>query len=84
MGSAVAEGCTPMSVLQARSQLGNAVKKSRSEGRTPERDSSVEDARRDLAAEKIAEFVTKTMATAPPLSADQRDRLAAILRGVTP
>jgi hypothetical protein len=38
-------------------------------------------ARRDHAAEKLAENVAKIVAQAPPLSAAQRDRIAALLRG---
>lgn len=39
------------------------------------------DARRDLAAEKIAAHIAKVVADAPPLTAEQRDRLAVLLRG---
>jgi len=39
------------------------------------------DARRSLAAETLAEHVARVVATAPPLTAEQRDRIAAILRG---
>lgn len=38
-------------------------------------------ARRDLAATSIAEYAKKVVAKAPPLTAEQRDRIAAILRG---
>lgn len=36
-------------------------------------------ARRDLAAEKIAEYVEKTVASAPPLTEEQCDRIARLL-----
>lgn len=36
---------------------------------------------RDYAAERIAAYVEKIVADAPPLTNEQRDRLTAILRG---
>jgi hypothetical protein len=36
--------------------------------------------RRDLAAEQLADYVTKIVAQAPPLSPEQRDRIANLLR----
>jgi len=41
---------------------------------------AVVDAQRDLAAANIAAFVERTVAAAPPLTAEQRDRLALLLR----
>jgi hypothetical protein len=38
-------------------------------------------ARRDLAADVIAQHAAKVVAKAPPLTDEQRDRIAAILRG---
>lgn len=38
------------------------------------------DAARDLAAEGLAEHIRAVVDTAPPLTSDQRDRLAALLR----
>lgn len=38
-------------------------------------------ARRDHAAEKLAEYVERTVAEAPPLTPAQRDRIAVLLRG---
>lgn len=38
------------------------------------------EARRALAAEKLAAYVAKTVADAPPLTAAQRDRITALLR----
>lgn len=38
------------------------------------------EARRALAAEKLAAYVAKTVAEAPPLTSAQRDRIAALLR----
>ncbi|WP_326546096.1 hypothetical protein QGN32_20535 [Mycolicibacterium sp. ND9-15] len=40
------------------------------------------DARRDLAEAKIADYVTRCLAQAPPLSDEQRTRLAELLRPV--
>jgi hypothetical protein len=39
------------------------------------------EARRDLAAVKITSYVEKVVATAPPLTPEQRDRVAAALGG---
>lgn len=38
------------------------------------------EARRALAAEKLAAYVSKTVADAPPLTSAQRDRIASLLR----
>ena len=43
-----------------------------------------EDARRDLAAERITEYVQRVLAAAPPLTNEQRERLALLLHGSTP
>ena len=43
--------------------------------------SAIERSARDLAAAKIADYIERTVAAAPPLTAEQRDRLAALLRG---
>lgn len=59
-------------VLQARAQLAVATRR-----RDPEQ---IANARRDLAAEKLAQYVARTVADAPPLTAEQRDRIAALLR----
>lgn len=47
-------------------------------GGDPER---VLETKRDLAAERIAAYVERVVAQAPPLSPEQRDRLALLLRG---
>ncbi len=39
------------------------------------------DQRRDLAEARLAEVIRRTVAAAPPLRPDQRDRLALLLRG---
>lgn len=38
------------------------------------------EARRVLAAEKLADYIKRTVETAPPLSDEQRDRLVALIR----
>ena len=57
----------------ARGVLGQVSRRHRDE---PE---LIEDARRSLAEAKIAEYVRKTVDSAPPLTAEQRQRLAALL-----
>lgn len=69
-----------MSVVKARSRVAVEVKKQKREG-APDPSPGVLDARRALAEEKIREFVERTVASAPPLTPDQRDRLALLLRG---
>ncbi|TFD53217.1 hypothetical protein E3T46_04595 [Cryobacterium sp. Hh11] len=39
-------------------------------------------AHRDLAAERLADYITKVVSKAPPLTPEQRDRLASLLRPV--
>lgn len=39
------------------------------------------DARRDLAAARLEEYIERTVAAAPPLTPAQRDRLSALLSG---
>ncbi len=65
-----------MSVSQAHSRLANAVKKSR---RDPSARAEVEQARRQLAEAKLAAYIQRVVDEAPPLSADARHRLAALL-----
>jgi hypothetical protein len=65
-----------MSTLKSGRGRVAALTRSRAAG-----DPELEAARRDLAADVIAEHVTKVVAKAPPLTPEQRDRIAAILRG---
>ncbi len=39
------------------------------------------DARRNLRTERLADYISRTVDAAPPLTAEQRDRLAVLLRG---
>jgi hypothetical protein len=41
----------------------------------------VTDLRRQLRAERLADYVAKVVAEAPPLTPAQRDRIAVLLRG---
>lgn len=59
-------------VLSARGRAGQAKRTG-----DPKR---IEGAYRDLAAAKIAAYIEKVVAEAPPLTAAQRDRLAILLR----
>jgi hypothetical protein len=43
-------------------------------------DPALGDARRDLAAKRLTEFVRRVVAAAPPLTPEQRDIIAALLR----
>lgn len=47
----------------------------------PADDPDLVDARRNLRAERLAAYIEKVVAEAPPLTAEQRDRLAVLLRG---
>lgn len=60
-------------VLQARAALGVASRRGDSE--------KINDARRDLAAAKMAAYVEKIVAEAPPLTDEQRARVSAIVNG---
>jgi hypothetical protein len=46
----------------------------------PANDPEIIEARRNLKALKLEEYVSKVVAEAPPLTADQADRIAALLR----
>ncbi len=59
--------------LQARAQLGVHKRYH------PNADDTA--LRRDLAEAKIADYIERTVAEAPPLTNEQRDRLALLLRG---
>jgi hypothetical protein len=62
------------SLAKARSQVAVAHRR-----KDPE---AIEAAYRDFAAEKIAAYVDRVLATAPPLTDDQRSRLVELLRPV--
>lgn len=62
-----------MSWTHTRSQIAIAKKKN------PRAD--VTELRRQLKAERLAEYIARVVAEAPPLTAAQRDRIALLLRG---
>jgi len=64
-----------MSVLHERARIG-ALSRSRAAD-----DPELLDARRNLRAERLADFIRKTVDAAPPLDQETRDRLALLLRG---
>lgn len=61
----------PSPVLQARARLGVAART-----RDP---LAIRKAQRDLAAAKIAAYVQRTIDAAPPLTTEQRERIARLL-----
>lgn len=60
----------PNEVLAARSRLGVATRR--------KQPSEIESARQDLAAAKLEAYVEKIVSGAPPLTTEQRARLAAL------
>lgn len=62
-----------MSWTHTRSQIAHAKRKNP--------DADVTELRRQLKAERLAEHIAKVVAEAPPLTDEQRDRLAVLLRG---
>jgi hypothetical protein len=62
------------SLAKARSEVGVAHR------RKPRDPEAIESARRNFAAEKIAAYVDKVLDAAPPLTDEQRTRIAALLR----
>lgn len=54
-----------------------------SRSRTPD-DPDLIDARRNLRTERLAEHIARVVDEAPPLTTEQRDRLALLLRGDAP
>ena len=61
-----------MSWTKTRSDIAHAKR------RDPNADTT--ELRRQLKAERLAEHIARVVAEAPPLSSEQRDRLAALLR----
>ncbi len=69
-----------MSLAQQRSRVANAAKRHKSRP-TEQTRSELEQARRELAERKIADYVARTVAAAPELTADQKTRLKLLLGG---
>lgn len=59
---------------QARSRVANVVKSD------PTNHVAIAAARRELAAAKLEDYITQVVESAPPLTAEQCDRLAVLLR----
>jgi hypothetical protein len=59
-----------------RSRLANAVRNNRP--------AEAQEARRSMVAGRLEEYIAKTLAAAPPLTDEQRSRLALLLHGSTP
>jgi hypothetical protein len=55
-----------------RAKLANAVRNNRPD--------EAREARRNMVAGRLEEYIAKALASAPPLTAEQRDRLALLLR----
>jgi len=66
----------PQSLAQRRIRIAREERRARLTG-SPD---LVTEARRDYAAEKLAAYIERVVADAPPLTAGQRDRLALLLR----
>lgn len=64
-----------MSWTHTRSELANALR--------ADPTADVTDLRRRLKAERLADHIRKIVDAAPPLTADQRSRLATLLGGAT-
>ena len=61
--------------LDARNRLG-VVRRHH-----PDDHAAITDARRALAAAKLEDYVERVVAEAPPLTVEQRDKIALLLRG---
>lgn len=48
----------------------------------PASDPDLQEARRDLAASKLADYINRVISQAPPLTNEQRERLSALLAPV--
>ena len=66
-------GPVPPELARRRARLAGLV----STGADPER---LAEARRDLAAERMADWIKRKLAEAPPLTGEQLERLRALLR----
>jgi len=69
------------SLAARRADVARAERQKRLNPGDPERVERVGELRRNYAAEKLAEYVAKVVAQAPPLTAAQQGRIAALLRG---
>lgn len=65
----------------ATTQSWTAIRSRLANTRKANPDADVTDLRRDLKAARLADYIRKTVDTAPELTAEQRERLATLLRG---
>ena len=69
---------------KARSRLACETARANRDGSNPQVDQGVEDARRDYYAVALEDHIRQVVDRAPSLTADQRSRLARLLRGGGP
>lgn len=70
-----------MSVYSARSGVAVQVRKLKKSGGDPLTAPEVQEAKRLLAEAKLRQAIERAIASAPPLTTEQRDRLALLLGG---
>lgn len=70
-----------MSVVRAKSKLANEVKAAKRRNESAGSSERVRAARRELAEAKLVEYITRTVAEAPDLDLEARERLSMLLRG---
>lgn len=66
---------------QARARLASASAKAARSPEDPTAQQAVDEARRAYRALALEDYIRRTVDAAPPLTDDQRERLATILRG---
>lgn len=64
-----------------RATLAQLTARANRDGRDPATDPAVKAARRDYYASALEGYIQRVVDAAPPLTPEQRERLAAILRG---
>jgi hypothetical protein len=70
----------PKALKDGRASLARAERKAKRSGDPADRESA-QATRAEYAALKLAEFITRVVDAAPPLTNERRDRLALLLRG---
>ncbi len=65
---------------KTRAELATAVRKAKREPRDPSAVAAVEERRRQYRIVAAEDYITDLVRSAPPLTAAQRDKLAALLR----
>lgn len=78
-GSAfVCQGVAPVASMSAEQRVTRARIAART--RHSPGDPQIDEARRELRASRLEDYIRRTVDAAPPLTAEQRDRLAVLLR----